>query len=133
MLAPVLAPSRATRRLFHTRRAAQVALLFPRCFWGELDMFGRVAPSTAERGQFFLFYSSAGIAGGAVLVALGSGRAGVAFEQARRRPQSARRDRGQRGGCGAAVAFLLALCLACSGLGSMRGAAACNRQQPVRA
>lgn len=44
-------------------------------------MFGRVAPTTATRGQFFLFYSTAGLSGGAVLVALVSGRAGVDFEQ----------------------------------------------------
>ncbi|KAK9846501.1 hypothetical protein WJX81_005367 [Elliptochloris bilobata] len=59
----------------------KVALLFPTAFWGARDMFGRVAPSTRERGQFFLFYSTAGLSGGAVLVALVSGRAGVAFEQ----------------------------------------------------
>ena len=62
----------------------QVALLFPTAFWGARDMFGRVAPTTSTRGQFFLFYSTAGLSGGAMLVALVSGRAGVDFEQVRR-------------------------------------------------
>ena len=61
----------------------QVALLFPTAFWGARDMFGRVAPTTSTRGQFFLFYSTAGLSGGAMLVALVSGRAGVDFEQVR--------------------------------------------------
>ena len=59
----------------------QVALLFPTAFWGARDMFGRVAPTTSTRGQFFLFYSTAGLSGGAMLVALVSGRAGMDFEQ----------------------------------------------------
>jgi hypothetical protein len=95
-------------------------------------MFGRVAPSTAERGQFFLFYSSAGIAGGAVLVALVSGRAGVAFEQARRRPQRLRRDAERRDICCAAVAFLLAVCLLAAFSARCMGPLACGRQQPVQ-
>ena len=42
----------------------QVVLLFPHCFWGEgVDMFGRVAESTAQRGKFFLIYSYAHISG----------------------------------------------------------------------
>lgn len=59
----------------------QVALLFPTAFWGAQDLFGRVAPSKRERGRFFLYYSTAGISGGAVLVALVSGQASIDFEQ----------------------------------------------------
>ena len=43
---------------------SQVVLLFPHVFWGDnVDMFGRVAESTTERGEFFLFYSYAHISG----------------------------------------------------------------------
>ena len=42
----------------------QVVLLFPRQFWPkDADMFGRIAETTAERGDFFLFYSYADLAG----------------------------------------------------------------------
>lgn len=41
----------------------QVVLLFEEDFWGSTDMFGRLAPSTVERGKFFLFYSYTGISG----------------------------------------------------------------------
>lgn len=41
----------------------QVVMLFERDFWGGADMFGRLAPSTQERGKFFLFYSYSGISG----------------------------------------------------------------------
>ncbi len=42
----------------------QVVLLFPWQFWPkDADMFGRVAETTAERGDFFLFYSYADLAG----------------------------------------------------------------------
>ena len=41
----------------------QVVMLFERDFWGGADMFGRLAPSTQERGKFFLFYSYTGISG----------------------------------------------------------------------
>lgn len=58
-----------------------MALLFPTAFWGAQDLFGRVAPNTRERGRFFLYYSTAGISGGAVLVALVSGKASIEFEQ----------------------------------------------------
>jgi hypothetical protein len=48
----------------------QVVLLFPRQFWPkDADMFGRIAETTAERGDFFLFYSYADLAG--QLAALG--------------------------------------------------------------
>ena len=42
---------------------SQVVLLFEEDFWGSTDMFGRLAPSTSERGKFFLFYSYTGISG----------------------------------------------------------------------
>ena len=38
-------------------------MLFEQDFWGGTDMFGRLAPSTQERGKFFLFYSYSGISG----------------------------------------------------------------------
>lgn len=39
-------------------------MLFPRQFWPkDADMFGRVAETTKERGDFFLFYSYADLAG----------------------------------------------------------------------
>ena len=42
----------------------QVVLLFPRQFWPKgADMFGRVAETVADRGEFFLFYSYADLAG----------------------------------------------------------------------
>lgn len=41
----------------------QVMMLFAADFWGGADMFGRLAPSTEERGKFFLFYSYTGISG----------------------------------------------------------------------
>ena len=42
----------------------QVAMLFPHSFWGGLDMFGRIAPCVAHRGEYFLFYSYTHISGG---------------------------------------------------------------------
>lgn len=59
----------------------QVVLLFPEPFWGEKDMFGRVAELSEQRGEFYLFYSYAGISGGAVLAALVSGDAAKEFEE----------------------------------------------------
>ena len=47
-------------------------------------MFGRVAASTLERGEFFLFYSYAHVGGSPVLAALVAGDAAEAFE---RQPQ----------------------------------------------
>ena len=39
-------------------------MLFPRPFWPvDADMFGRVADMTAERGEFFLFYSYTHVCG----------------------------------------------------------------------
>ena len=64
-------------------------LLFPVAFWGAPDMFGRTAPSAADRGEFFLFYSYAHISGGAVLAALVAGDAALRFE--RQPPEEAAR------------------------------------------
>ncbi len=42
----------------------QVVLLFPHQFWPKgTDMFGHIAETTEERGDFFLFYSYADLAG----------------------------------------------------------------------
>ena len=41
-------------------------MLFPHSFWGGLDMFGRIAPCVAHRGEYFLFYSYTHISGGEV-------------------------------------------------------------------
>ena len=43
-------------------------MLFPHSFWGGLDMFGRIAPCVAHRGEYFLFYSYTHISGGASTV-----------------------------------------------------------------
>ena len=56
-------------------------MLFPRSFWGGLDMFGRIAPSVDQRGEFFLFYSYTHISGGALLAALVAGDSAEGFEQ----------------------------------------------------
>ena len=37
-------------------------------FWGGADMFGQLAPSTEQRGKFFLFYSYTGISGRRLLL-----------------------------------------------------------------
>ncbi|KDD71758.1 flavin containing amine oxidoreductase, partial [Helicosporidium sp. ATCC 50920] len=80
---PALPPrkSRAIARMrFGTLN--KVALLFPRAFWGDqIDMFGRLPSSSVSRGEAFLFYSSAGLSGGAVLIALMAGRAAVEHEK----------------------------------------------------
>lgn len=55
----------------------QVILLFPFAFWSEdIDMFGRVSDSAESRGEAFLFYSYATIAGGALLIGLVAGEQG---------------------------------------------------------
>ncbi|KAL0034074.1 hypothetical protein WJX79_007286 [Trebouxia sp. C0005] len=59
----------------------KVVMLFEQDFWGGADMFGRLAPSTQERGKFFLFYSYSGISGGPLLAALVSGEAAEALEK----------------------------------------------------
>lgn len=58
-------------------------LLFPTAFWSpEGDTFGRVAGSSPDRGEFFLFYSyGPAVSGGNVLIGLVAGEAAVEFEQ----------------------------------------------------
>ncbi|XP_058103183.1 protein FLOWERING LOCUS D [Magnolia sinica] len=59
----------------------KVAMLFPHVFWGtELDTFGHLSNDPARRGEFFLFYSYATVAGGPLLIALVAGEAAHKFE-----------------------------------------------------
>ncbi|KAJ0718507.1 putative spermine oxidase transcription regulator Homeodomain-LIKE family [Helianthus annuus] len=59
----------------------KVAMLFPHLFWGtDLDMFGHLSEDPSRRGEFFLFYSYATVAGGPVLMALVAGEAAHSFE-----------------------------------------------------
>nr|GMC70810.1 protein FLOWERING LOCUS D [Ipomoea batatas]GMC76192.1 protein FLOWERING LOCUS D [Ipomoea batatas] len=59
----------------------KVAMLFPHVFWGtDLDTFGHLAEDPSHRGEFFLFYSYAPVAGGALLIALVAGEAAHKFE-----------------------------------------------------
>lgn len=59
----------------------KVAMLFPHVFWGtELDTFGHLSEDPARRGEFFLFYSYATVAGGPLLIALVAGEAAHKFE-----------------------------------------------------
>ncbi|CAI9296152.1 unnamed protein product [Lactuca saligna] len=59
----------------------KVAMLFPNPFWGtDLDMFGHLSENPSTRGEFFLFYSYANVAGGPVLMALVAGEAARSFE-----------------------------------------------------
>eukprot|EP00879_Flechtneria_rotunda_P010703 GHRR01011185.1.p1 GENE.GHRR01011185.1~~GHRR01011185.1.p1 ORF type:complete len:666 (+),score=276.42 GHRR01011185.1:1382-3379(+) len=62
----------------------KVVMLFPYSFWGSKDMFGHVRTDGKHRGLYYLFYTYAGISGGAVLAALVAGDAAVAFEQQNR-------------------------------------------------
>jgi lysine-specific histone demethylase 1 len=59
----------------------QIVMLFPYAFWRKTDMFGRIAKSVADRGEFFLFYSYNHLSGGAVLAALVAGDAATRFEE----------------------------------------------------
>ncbi|XP_076952292.1 protein FLOWERING LOCUS D-like [Bidens hawaiensis] len=60
----------------------KVAMLFPHLFWGtDLDMFGHLSDDPSRRGEFFLFYSYATVAGGPVLMALVAGEAAHNFER----------------------------------------------------
>ncbi|XP_076911357.1 protein FLOWERING LOCUS D-like [Bidens hawaiensis] len=60
----------------------KVAMLFPHLFWGtDLDMFGHLSDDPSRRGEFFLFYSYATVAGGPVLMALVAGEAALNFER----------------------------------------------------
>ncbi|KAK1260797.1 hypothetical protein QJS04_geneDACA002150 [Acorus gramineus] len=59
----------------------KVAMLFPHVFWGtDLDTFGHLAGERSRRGEFFLFYSYATVAGGPLLIALVAGEAAHNFE-----------------------------------------------------
>lgn len=59
----------------------KVALLFPHCFWGDLDTMGYLHPPDRPQGEFYLFYSYEGISGGSLLTALVPGDAAVALEE----------------------------------------------------
>ncbi|CAA7390842.1 unnamed protein product [Spirodela intermedia] len=59
----------------------KVAMLFPRVFWStDLDTFGHLSDDPSRRGEFFLFYSYATVAGGPLLIALVAGEAAHSFE-----------------------------------------------------
>ncbi|KAG2240829.1 hypothetical protein Bca52824_097063 [Brassica carinata] len=59
----------------------KVAMLFPFVFWGtDLDTFGHLTEDPTNRGEFFLFYSYAQVAGGPLLIALVAGEAAHKFE-----------------------------------------------------
>ncbi|XP_042494517.1 protein FLOWERING LOCUS D-like [Macadamia integrifolia] len=59
----------------------KVAMLFPHVFWGsDLDTFGHLSDDPSRRGEFFLFYSYATVAGGPLLIALVAGEAALKFE-----------------------------------------------------
>ncbi|CAN4126612.1 unnamed protein product [Withania somnifera] len=59
----------------------KVAMLFPYVFWGtDLDTFGHLTDNSSSRGEFFLFYSYATVAGGPLLLALVAGEAAHTFE-----------------------------------------------------
>ncbi|WMV31628.1 hypothetical protein MTR67_025013 [Solanum verrucosum] len=60
----------------------KVALLFPYVFWdSNVDTFGYVADDSSCRGEFFLFYNYATVAGGPLLLALVAGKAAHKFER----------------------------------------------------
>ncbi|GER51255.1 lysine-specific histone demethylase 1 homolog 3 [Striga asiatica] len=59
----------------------KVGLLFPHVFWGtDLDTFGHLSHHSGSRGEYFLFYSYATVAGGPLLIALVAGEAAYKFE-----------------------------------------------------
>ncbi|KAJ0970302.1 hypothetical protein J5N97_023179 [Dioscorea zingiberensis] len=59
----------------------KVAMLFPHVFWStELDTFGHLSEDPGRRGEFFLFYSYATVAGGPLLIGLVAGEAAHNFE-----------------------------------------------------
>ncbi|KAL2326686.1 hypothetical protein Fmac_025744 [Flemingia macrophylla] len=59
----------------------KVAMLFPHVFWEmDLDTFGHLSDDSSRRGEFFLFYSYATVAGGPLLIALVAGEAAHKFE-----------------------------------------------------
>ncbi|PIA37210.1 hypothetical protein AQUCO_03000062v1 [Aquilegia coerulea] len=59
----------------------KVAMLFPHVFWStDLETFGHLCDESSRRGEFFLFYSYASVAGGPLLIALVAGEAAHKFE-----------------------------------------------------
>ncbi|CAL9088975.1 unnamed protein product [Musa textilis] len=59
----------------------KVAMLFPHVFWNmDIDTFGHLSNDPSHRGEFFLFYSYATVAGGPLLIALVAGEAAHNFE-----------------------------------------------------
>lgn len=59
----------------------KVAMLFPYVFWStDIDTFGHLSEDPVRRGEFFLFYSYATVAGGPLLIALVAGEAAHNFE-----------------------------------------------------
>ncbi|KAF9596419.1 hypothetical protein IFM89_010683 [Coptis chinensis] len=59
----------------------KVAMLFPHVFWStDLETFGHLCDDSSRRGEFFLFYSYASVAGGPLLIALVAGEAAHKFE-----------------------------------------------------
>ncbi|KAJ3680487.1 hypothetical protein LUZ60_016765 [Juncus effusus] len=79
-------PELPQRKLDSVRRLGfgllnKVAMLFPHVFWrADLDTFGHLSEETDKRGEFFLFYSYASVAGGPLLIALVAGEAAGRFE-----------------------------------------------------
>lgn len=60
----------------------KVIMYFPYAFWGtNLDIFGHINEDPSMRGENFMFYSYAGISGGAQLTALTSGKAALKHEE----------------------------------------------------
>jgi lysine-specific histone demethylase 1 len=60
----------------------KVVMLFPRVFWGtDIDTFGHLEEDPKNRGEYFLFYSYAGVSGGPLLMALVAGEAAIKFER----------------------------------------------------
>ncbi|XP_066343640.1 lysine-specific histone demethylase 1 homolog 3-like [Miscanthus floridulus] len=59
----------------------KVSMLFAHVFWStDLDTFGHLVEDPRQRGEFFLFYSYATVAGGPLLMALVAGEAAHNFE-----------------------------------------------------
>ncbi|KAJ8542295.1 hypothetical protein K7X08_017161 [Anisodus acutangulus] len=59
----------------------KIAMLFPYVFWdANVDTFGHVVNDASCRGEFFLFYNYATVAGGPLLLALVAGEAAHKFE-----------------------------------------------------
>lgn len=60
----------------------KVVILFPFDFWdGRIDTFGHLTEDSAQRGEFFLFYSYSSVSGGPLLVALVAGESAIEFEK----------------------------------------------------